>query len=119
MCCANSLLYIKNLCSPNEVRGNNRLTAVIEYTLLIGRTARNYFGQHPLSEGTACSIWDNCADVRITAFLYIIIKQNAHLFNAIFEQNNDVFYQKKGAVKLPSFTYSVFCIVWLSFRTFP
>ena len=25
----------KNLRTPNEVRGNNRLTAVIEYTLII------------------------------------------------------------------------------------
>ena len=33
--------------------------------------------------------------VFVRCCLYIIIKQNAHLFNAIFEQNNDVFYQKR------------------------
>jgi len=65
--------------------------------LLTGRTARNFLWQNLPSNGNACSLTDHCADIRIPAFLYIIIKQNQNGFNAFIEQKNDVFYQKKGA----------------------
>ena len=43
---------IKNLRSPNEVRGNNRLTAVIEDTL--------YYKQTPILNQEAIKKWSIC-----------------------------------------------------------
>ncbi|MBO5384094.1 MAG: hypothetical protein J6A30_07330, partial [Ruminococcus sp.] len=64
---------VKNLRSPNEVRGNNRLTAVIEDTLIINITF--YY-----------SIFNACCQYTISIF---IILQEVNLRFAYMQGNSN------------------------------